>query len=149
MDHLSYRIEGIEVKNFSYNPNQNITFEELELSAQYNFPVNVQTTHVGCGGIYTFFQKNEIIAQAEIMIYFKIEPKTFLSLYHGNQIILPVDFLRNIAEISLGTSRGIIWERLKDTKLSNLILPAVNINEVVNKDCYLNLSDPNCPMQDN
>lgn len=141
MDNLLYKVEGIEAKQFAYDVNNFIPDSEIELSAQFNFPVNIQLMTVGCSGKYLFEQNGRTVAEVEIVVYFKIEENSFRSFYKGSQLILPVAFLQNIAYISLGTARGVIWDRLENTPLSKFILPAVNVRQIVNKDCYLNLSN--------
>ena len=72
----------------------------------------------------------------EIQTNFAIEQSAAKQLKEDKRI--PVGFLRYMATISVGTARGIIHARTEGTALCELVLPPVNLTNIINEDLVLN-----------
>jgi hypothetical protein len=61
-------------------------------------------------------------------------------LFKENTITIPTDFLRYMAMISTGTARGILHTKLEKGKMSDYVLPPVNLLNIIKKDYVADLS---------
>lgn len=139
MDNILSKISGIDVKGFYYDESSFNPSENVEIGVQFSFPVNFDQESVGCVGSFVFQQNGKDIVKADIMVIYRIEKNSFENLVHDTQLVLPTNFLRKIAFTTLGTARGVIWNKLERCSLQNLILPNVDVAAIIDKDCYIDL----------
>lgn len=70
--------------------------------------------------------ENDKYMQSEIGFLFEIENMNKLMI-NEKDIKLPDNLLKSISSVAIGTSRGILIERLATTPLKKIILPPINI----------------------
>lgn len=84
-------------------------------------------------------QKNEKpLLKTEITCYFEIEENAFNNkLLQNGKIILPQAFVKHLAMITTGTTRGILYANTKGTDFNKYILGLVNLEQMFNKDIII------------
>jgi hypothetical protein len=77
----------------------------------------------------------------EVKVKFDIEPESFKSLFGTKKkktaLIIPVGLSRHLATLAVGTSRGVLHERLSKTKWNDFVLPTIDLTKILVKDIVL------------
>lgn len=79
----------------------------------------------------------------ETKAYFHIKPDSWESMYNAetNTLSLEKGFTRHLSVIVVGTSRGILHTRTEGTDLTHVILPLINVEEILKEDVVINISN--------
>lgn len=105
--------------------------------------VNVGASDEICG-VSIFFEvrfnfNDDPLIILEIECQFEVEEsayKTFAS--EGNeQIIIPKEFCQHLGVITVGTARGVLYEKLKDTEFDFILLPTIDLTVQLSDDIVL------------
>jgi hypothetical protein len=72
--------------------------------------------------------------------FFSIEPSTLEELIKDDVITIPVDFLRYMGTIVVGTARGYLFARTEKSNLSEYVLPPLNLMEAIKEDFVVSVS---------
>jgi hypothetical protein len=56
-------------------------------------------------------------------------------------LVIPVDLSRHLATLAVGTSTGILHEKLIKTKLKRIILPSIELTQILDDDVVLDKMD--------
>lgn len=132
---IPYRISKIETKQFAIFPDKLINGSTLDIQTNYNFEIRSDLSHIRCSSVINFFQKEQLLLVLEIACYFDIAPEGIEFIKEQNKV--PVEFLRYMATIAVGTARGIIHAKTEGTVLSSIVLPPVNLVDVIKVDMDL------------
>lgn len=128
---IPFRIVQIVTSTFEQH---SASFEvgiDIQINSGYNFAVNEIAHRVRCESLYTYLQNEVEILNLKLVCIFEVEPSAFFALKKDNSITVSVEFLRYMATISVGTARGIIHARTESTPLSNVVLPPINLVEII------------------
>lgn len=132
---IPYRISKIETKQFAIFPDKFINGNSVDIQTNYNFDIRSDLTHIRSTSVIKFFQKEQLVLVLEIACYFDIAPEGIDFIKEQNKV--PVEFLRYMATIVVGTARGIIHSKTEGTVLSSIILPPINLVDVIKADMDL------------
>ncbi|MCC5915520.1 MAG: hypothetical protein JJU46_14190, partial [Balneolaceae bacterium] len=107
--------------------------------------INFGHDHEQCvlGSIIKFqFEQNEkpfLVISATCS--FQMEGDAWKSLLDekGQKIIIPEGFASHMAVITVGTIRGILYEKTKDTPYKEYIIPPINLTHLINEDVVIEL----------
>ncbi len=73
-----------------------------------------------------------IILQTENI--FSLDSKSWERLLNKNILKMPKGFLQHVSFLSIGAMRGILHVKTEKTRFNHIVLPTININEIVNDD---------------
>lgn len=132
MTTIPYRISGIKTIQFALFPEKYINGRDITLQTSFSFGYNEDLNKIRCISNFEYLQGENILMISEIQCTFDISPNGTLELKHLKKI--PVDFLRYMATIATGTARGIIHAKSEGTLLAGIILPPINLMEVIKDD---------------
>lgn len=78
----------------------------------------------------------------ETKAFFNIKPESWECMcdVEANTLSLEKDFARHLSVIVVGTSRGILHTRTEGTDLNRVILPLINVEEILNEDVTISLA---------
>ena len=68
----------------------------------------------------------------EMNTYFLIAPEGIEEIKKNGSV--PVDFLRYMGTIAVGTARGIVHAKTEGTVLNAIVLPPINLVEAIKED---------------
>lgn len=79
----------------------------------------------------------------ETKAYFQIKPESWESMYDAetNTLSLEKGFARHLSVIVVGATRGILHTRTEGTELNHVILPLINVEEILKEDVIINLAN--------
>ena len=76
----------------------------------------------------------------QLAYYYDIAPEGVEAIKAEGKI--PIDFLRYMGSISVGTIRGVIHAKTEGTVLNPVVMPPVNLEEMVKNDLMLSDLNP-------
>ncbi|MEJ5053430.1 hypothetical protein [Sphingobacterium sp. MYb382] len=68
------------------------------------------------------------------VLYFKIHADTWDSLIFEEEIILKKTQVQHFGIITIGATRGMLIAKTNNTPYSSMLLPPLNINDIINED---------------
>ena len=137
---IPYRIVQIVTSKFEQHSDSFEVGPDIKMSSGYNFAVNDVAHRVRCESVYKYLQKDVELLDLNLVCVFEVEPSAFNALKNGIDITIPVEFLRYMATICVGTARGIIHARTESTPLSNIVLPPINLVEVIKEPLVVKIN---------
>ena len=77
----------------------------------------------------------------ETKAYFRIKTESWNRMYDVEAEILSLekDFARHLSVIVIGTSRGILHNRTEGSDMNQVILPLINVEEILKEDVVINI----------
>jgi len=133
---IPYRISHVETKQFAIFPDKFINGDIVNIKANYNFNLRSDCAQVRCASTIQFVQKKQLILVLEIVCYFVIAPEGVEFIKEQNKV--PVEFLRYMATIVVGTARGVIHTKTEGTVLNSVVLPPINLVDAIKDEIVIN-----------
>lgn len=87
-----------------------------------------------------FLCEGQVFIVIEVLCTFQIDGSQFDELFHkDDKIKLPKDFIIHLIMLTIGITRGTLYEKLRSTTFgsSDFYLPAINLKELVVEDVVL------------
>lgn len=142
MNSIPFRIFKIENDPIELHADLvNHDLKDVEFGFQISFNGDLEAGIIGCRTNYLFRQKETIISSLTVYCYFMMDPAFVESGLKKKSLVIPKEFLRYIATISVGTARGIQHAKTQGTILNSLVIPPVNLMEIDIKDFKLEVID--------
>ncbi len=136
---VQFRLTDIEEKQFVTLVNE-WPQGEMQVSNQIQFNVDTESRIVRCS--VSFEYKLNDITQMILSVEntFEFSPDSWSSMYQlqGDHWLLPAGLLQHLADITLGSARGIMAARTKDMGFPTIIIPLISTQQVIKN----NLSVP-------
>lgn len=132
MTTIPYRISGIKTTQFALFPEKFVNGKDITVQTSFSFGYNEGLDSIRCISNFKYLQDENVLMITEIQCTFDISPDGTLELKHLKKI--PIDFLRYMATIVTGTARGIIHAKSEGTLLASIILPPINVVELIKND---------------
>ena len=119
-------------------PDKFVNGREIKVETSFTFGYSEGLDSIRCISNFEYLQDDNVLMISEIQCTFDISPDGTAELKQLKKI--PVDFLRYMATIVTGTARGIINAKSEGTLLSAIVLPPINLMEMIKKDLPINLN---------
>jgi len=134
---IPYKIDQIITRKFEQYPDLFSVGPDVQVSSEYGFAVNVIEHRVRCISKYIYMQEEHKLLELELVCVFDVESTAFNDLKKDNELTIPVEFLRYMATICVGTARGDIHARTEATAISHIVLPPINLVESITESFVL------------
>lgn len=131
MQTIPYKIGQIKILQFAIFPDKYVNGEDVQIHTSFSFGHSVALDSIRCTAVFSFLQKEELLLISETQCFFNISPEGIEQLRKEHEI--SVDFLRYMATIATGTVRGIIHAKTEGTVLNTIILPPINLVNLIEK----------------
>ncbi|ELR71148.1 hypothetical protein C900_02952 [Fulvivirga imtechensis AK7] len=92
-----------------------------------------------------FHCEGQVFIVIEVLCTFQIDGSQFDELFHkDDKIKLPKDFITHLMMLTIGITRGTLYEKLRSTTFgsSDFYLPSIHLKELVVEDVVLEKEDP-------
>lgn len=132
---IPYRISHIETVQFALFPDNFQNGKEVRVNTNCGYNIRSDIQQVRNIINVNYLQDDKLLMVAELACYYDIAPEGVESIKAEGKI--PVDFLRYMGSISVGTIRGLIHAKTEGTVLNPVVLPPVNLEEAIKDDMAL------------
>ena len=107
----------------------------IDLECGLGFHASEQCVSVSVKVMYT---STEPLMVIETICQFSIDEDSWNELVQTNgEVLLPKEFLAHLAKHTVGTVRGVLHCKTEGTQLNFLILPPINVLEMIQNDLLL------------
>lgn len=134
---IKYNFTDIKQIQFAVFPDMLVGTSKTELSVQFevssNINISEDVSDIRCKILLELKQKNETFLLIEVETYFSLSMDSWEKT-EDNKYKLPVNFIRHLALLSFSTVRGIIYSKTQDSNLKKIILPSIDVTQMVKKD---------------
>ncbi len=104
------------------------------------FGLNSQKSIIATFVKVKFEQNQHDFMVLEIGHHYEIEQKSFNELKKSeNKILIPKNMARHLVMLTIGTLRGVLHCKTEKTEFEDLILPTINVNELIPDDVELDI----------
>lgn len=114
-----------------------------DLRLKFNFGIPEEEELLACEANVEFLMDNQPVVIIKVRCEFEIEPSAWDSFVDSkeNKITFPKGFLRHLAVLTIGTTRGVLHAKLEDTPFDWMILPTVDIVDLIEQSLTFDLGD--------
>lgn len=139
---IKYNFDDIRQNQFAVFPDKLEDNSKLELSAQFevssNLTIHSDISNLRCIVHLELKQKKDVILLIEVETYFSLTKDSWEKI-SDNTYKLPADFIRHLALLSFSTVRGIVYSKTQDSESRKIILPSIDVNQIVKNDYIIEL----------
>lgn len=136
---LRFGIANIDTTEYAILEEKYTEGEEINLSTSFNFGYDQENHLLGVEVKFQYLQNESAFLLISAQCSFVIDGEAWDSFISENSLILPLGFASHLAVITVGTTRGILHEKTKDTPFNNFIIPTINITELITEDVSIDL----------
>lgn len=117
--------------------------EDFEVSNSARFGVQLEHKVVSSIVKVEFSQNNVPVVILEIACYFEILDENWNNFYdsESQQVKIPKSVASHFVVLAIGTLRGVLHAKMENTLLHGLIMPTVNVTQMVLDDIIINTKE--------
>lgn len=134
---IPFKIKKIEIAQFAVFPEALDVSKNVQVNSQFSFDANIEAHVVRCKANFYYKQDDCLVLVLVVYCYFDIDSPSLETFKDGDNYRIPVDFLRYMATIVVGTARGIIFTKTENTPINHILLPPINLVKMLDSDCVL------------
>lgn len=136
----------LQTIRFNFSKITTDEFALLEEQHDAEIPVNINVSLlfnfvkeeklIGAGAKCSFFQKDKVIMVIALTCWFKVDEDDWKSVYDqtNKQYMLSRPPALHLASLTIGTVRGVLHAKTENQALNVVILPPINVNEIIKED---------------
>ncbi len=138
---LKFRLFRITTDQFAVLPDVfNKNKKNINISIGLKFGLDSQRRIIASFVKVEFEQNQRVFIVLEVGHHYEIEIKSFDELNKiENKIIIPKDMAMHLVSLTIGTLRGVLHCKTENTEFEDLILPTINITELIKGDVELDI----------
>lgn len=130
------KIETLQFATFDIQVEKSIDFD---FGVNTEFSVNdIERTIIVTLDL-SFFQNKFPFVKLEVACYFNIIEDSWNTFINKNKIKIPADFARHLLMLTVGTSRGILHSKTENTEYKNIVLPTINLTEIIKENIIFDM----------
>jgi len=130
---VGFRLLKITTVQFAVIENAFIESEPIQLGAGVNYAIDDKNKVIACIVRFQFAINESPFLIIHIKCDFGIEDNSWMSFIDADkkEIKFPIDFVKHLAVLTVGTARGILHSKTENTKFNKYFLPTINVNELI------------------
>ena len=115
-------------------PNEDLGFN---VGLSYKYANNGKI--IACSSRFTFTSREEKILVIEVTCDFEIAEESWTEFVKDKTVTIPKSLLEFFAVHTVGTTRGIMFCKTENTSFNKLIIPPLNVSDMVQGDLIINI----------
>jgi len=139
MKEIQYYLKDIDESQFAVFPENFVEGKEVAVFAKMNVASNNDGTSLKCDSRLELKQDDNMFIVSEIACKFAVTKESWEDVDEKKKM-LPSGFIRHLTSIAIGTQRGIIIARTKESSIHKFILPPIDLTKVVKDDFVREIS---------
>ena len=139
---IGFQLSKITTEQFAIIPDAyNKSNSKIEMSIGLKFGLQKEDKMIASFVALRFEQRKKTFIVIEIANHFKIEEKSWDNFDKSEtDITIPKGFASHLVMLSIGTLRGVLHCKTENTEFNNVILPTINVTELLKSDVVLNFN---------
>lgn len=136
---LQFGIANINTLEFAILEENFSESEETALGTSVNFSFDKENQMLGVDVSFQFMQDEKAFLVITVQCVFQIGDEAWESFVADNILTIPKGFASHLAVITVGTVRGVLHEKTKDTPFNDFIIPTINLTAIIKEDVVLEM----------
>ena len=129
---FKFRIVEISIPQFAtFESDFNSNVEDVEFETNYSYGIKPEDRLFIAILSISFFQEKRIVVKIEVNVTFELDKDTFDSYMYADKFCMSAQQLKILTSILYGSSRGVLAAKLENSSLKNIILPLVDLDDVM------------------
>lgn len=132
---VDFSLRQIKTEQFAAFEENYLQKEEVVFNTGVQIKIN-NDKQIGVFLDIRCLQEEKTIIKLSVSCHFEVNEESW-SLFFDDEkknVIIPKAFIAYLASITVGTARGILFSKTENTILSSVMLPEIDVIEVLNKD---------------
>ncbi|MCW4451587.1 hypothetical protein OK344_05135 [Kaistella sp. BT6-1-3] len=136
---ILFRIIDIDTLQFATFDVGEVLEEDITINADYGFGFDNETSVLGCQYKVQLFSKKKLFIIIEVICLFSIKETSLkkLKVKSKKQYSFPANFMKSLVEITISTTRGILYEKTDGNKYQKFIIPLNELKDIFKEDIIL------------
>lgn len=137
---IGFKISGINTEQFAVLEDVYDKEKDISINAGLQFSVDPKQKGIGVHFTVQFKHEEDVFLLLKTGCFFLIDPNKWNELLSENEksIVFPKKFISHLSVLTIGTTRGILHEKLKeDPTFNQFLLPTINVMEIVKEDVII------------
>lgn len=137
---IGFKISGINTEQFAILEDVYDKEKDISINAGLQFSVDPKQKGIGVHFTVQFKHEEDVFLLLKTGCFFLIDPNKWNELLSENEksIAFPKKFISHLSVLTIGTTRGILHEKLKeDPTFNQFLLPTINVMEIVKEDVII------------
>lgn len=88
---------------------------------------------------FSFFEEEKLAIILQVMCEFQIHPDDLKEMESEGRIVIKKKLLEHFLVHTVGTARGILHCKTEGTSFNNVILPPMDVTQIIKSDMIINL----------
>jgi hypothetical protein len=131
-----FRMFGIHLEQFAILTDKSQT-DVLSMNTEVNFKYAEEGEKIACYAKFDFSEEQQRLMVLAINCEFEIHNEDFKELRKDGKTIIPKALLEFFAVHTIGTARGILFCKTESTQFNNVIIPPINVSELIQSDMVI------------
>ncbi len=132
-----FRMFGIHLDQFAIlapNKGEGDLGMKIELSYKYAD----KGKKIACTANFEFTSQKTKILVLGVTCEFKIHEEDWEKLNKNGKVVISKDLLEYFAVHTVGTARGILFCKTESTQFNNIIIPPINVSDLIKANLIIN-----------
>lgn len=132
-DKVNFKIVRINTEQFAILQ-EPLKEKERKVKTELKFGVDQAKRVVGVFARFSFTQEQKVFMIIEVSCHFELDQTSWQSWKSVTRFIIPQNFMRHLAIITIGCARGVLHAKTENTSCAGTILPTVNLHAMIKAD---------------
>lgn len=133
MKNIGFFMNQILVNQFAFL-SENIIPRDLQVDLNIQFKTDNANKFIATLFKVQYRSGSTPLVLLEVQCAFSVKPEDWDSCIQDDKLVLPCDFLRHIAVLTVGTTRGVLFCKTEGTPFCSLMLPLINVESMITQD---------------
>jgi len=135
---MRFRMFRINVEQFAILA-ENVQLEKLDIATGLEIKYSLEGKCLAIVMTFNFVSEEEKVMLLKLNCEFQIQEDDWNSQINDAKIIFPKNFIEYLVVQTVGTARGVLHCKTEGTAFNHIILPPMNVSDMINGDMIVNL----------
>lgn len=134
---IEFQLVGIKTAEFATFESDFVVDGEFMVNTNLNYSFHTEDNVVIVNAKFIFLCNEKPVIAIAVNCYFNLRQWDEYYIESEHKLTLPINLAQHIAVITIGTTRGILHTKTEGTLLNSLLLPSINVLELVPNDIII------------
>lgn len=135
---MRFRMFRINVEQFAILV-ENFPLEKLNIATGLEVKYSLEGKSLAIVMTFNFISEEEKVMLLKLNCEFQIQEDDWNGQINDSRIIIPKSFIEYLVVQTVGTARGVLHCKTEGTAFNHIILPPMNVSDMINGDMIINL----------
>lgn len=137
---IGFRLVGIKTNEFAtFEEHFQPKTESQGLGINISFELGKNLQDISCVLVLKLSQEDQLVVKLKISCSFKLTEEAVSRFKDDSKIIFPKSLMSHFGVLTVGTARGVLHSKTDGTILNGLVLPTINLSEIIKEDIVFDL----------